>query len=200
MKKYTICRKKDWDQIEAAKICEKMRPFHADITAEAKVCYDDENLYVQLSAKEKEIRAELTGDYDMVCRDSCLEFFFSPDPMSERYLNIEMNPNCSVFLGLGCGPKDCVRLLPLSRKRYGFHAVSERSEDGWSVTYAVPFILIRLFFSDFSPCPGLKIRGNFYKCGDECVEPHYLSWNPVKEQPGGGSFHYPPCFGELEFE
>lgn len=47
MKKYTICRKKDWDQIEAAKICEKMRPFHPDITAEAKVCYDDENLYVQ---------------------------------------------------------------------------------------------------------------------------------------------------------
>lgn len=199
MKKYVICRKKDWNQVEEAEICEKMRPFDADITASAKVCYDDENLYVRLCAKEKDIRAELCGEWDMVCRDSCLEFFFSPDPASERYFNIEMNPNGSFFLGLGKSPSDCVRLSPLDKKRYGFKAVSERTEDGWRVTYSVPYVLIRLFFPEWKPYAGLKIRGNFYKCGDCCKEPHYLSWNPVIVQPGGGSFHYTPCFGEFEF-
>ena len=200
MKKYMICKKKDWSFVETVKINEKERPFNADITAEAQVCYDEEKLYVRLSAKEKDIRAELSGDYDMVCRDSCLEFFFSPDPSSERYINIEMNPNCACFLGLGKGPYDCVRLSPLNKKRYGLEAVSEYNEGGWMVMYSVPYTLIRLFFPDFSPYSGLKIRGNFYKCGDYCRVPHYLSWNPVVEVDGKLSFHCPPCFGELEFE
>jgi hypothetical protein len=39
---------------------------------------------------------------------------------------------------------------------------------------------------------------NFYKCGDETPEPHFLSWNPIDlPKP---NFHVPQFFGQLELE
>ena len=40
-----------------------------------------------------------------------------------------------------------------------------------------------------------KLLGNFYKCGDATLLPHYLSWSQIDtEQP---DFHRPEFFGEL---
>ena len=75
------------------------------------------------------------------------------------------------------------------------HAASERTANGWDVTYELPFKLLRLFFPDFAPHG--KIRGNFYKCGDLTAQEHYLAWNRVDaERP---NFHLPEYFGELIF-
>lgn len=42
-----------------------------------------------------------------------------------------------------------------------------------------------------------KCRVNFYKCGDELTQPHYLSWkNIVAPKP---DFHRPDFFGAAEF-
>ena len=42
------------------------------------------------------------------------------------------------------------------------------------------------------------ICGNFYKCGDETVQPHYYSWNPVELV--DPDFHRSEFFGKLYFE
>ena len=42
---------------------------------------------------------------------------------------------------------------------------------------------------------GLRLRGNFYKCGDATVQPHYLAWNPVTS--AVPAFHRPEDFGEI---
>ena len=199
MRTYTIVKKTDildWKSIPAVQIDTQLQNEPVDISATAQLCYDDDTLYVHLSAKEKNIRAEYTGPLDAPCEGSCLEFFFCPIMGDNRYFNIEYNPNCCVYLGFASGVHDLVRLISESGIPFSPHSV--RTEDGWEITYQIPFEFIRRFFPDFAPTSGTKMRGNFYKCGDLTVKEHYLCWNMITCDPV--SFHRPCDFGLLEFE
>ena len=184
----------DWDKIEKAPLDQRLwRPCEA-ISAYAQLAYDESRLYVHLHAEEAQIRAENSGVLDQPCQDSCLEFFLSPAEDDARYLNIEMNPNCCLYLGIGTGRDDLVRLLP-ARGSGALDARCMRGETGWDLYYALPFSLLRLFFPAFRP-DGV-MRGNFYKCGDLTQQEHYLAWNRVAcAEP---DFHRPEFFGELVF-
>ena len=114
MKEYTIVRrpeKLDWSQIPALQINELHNTPPVDITAEARLCYDDEAIYVHLQAVEKNISAQYTGLLDEVSDDSCLEFFFCPMEGDSRYFNIESNPNGAMFLGFGPSVQELCRLI-----------------------------------------------------------------------------------------
>jgi hypothetical protein len=45
---------------------------------------------------------------------------------------------------------------------------------------------------------GLKAKANFFKCGDETLEPHFVTWNPVKTT--SPDYYRPEFFGEVLFE
>ena len=199
MKNYTIIKKPsvlDWSKIPSVQIDTHLQDQVVDISATGQVCYDEEALYVRLTAKEKNIRAEGTGPLDAPCEDSCLEFFFCPIMENNRYFNIEYNPNCCIYLGFASGIHDLVRLIPESGIPFSPKAV--RTDDGWEITYHIPFEFIRRFFPDFTATSGKQIKGNFYKCGDLTVQEHYLCWNMITSNPV--SFHRPCDFGILEFE
>ena len=189
-----ITGKPDWNKIEKAPIDQKLWLPCEQISAYAQLAYDDSRLYVRLHAEEPTIRAENTGILDQPCQDSCLEFFLSPAEGDARYLNIEMNPNCCLYFGIGTGRDDLVRLLP-TQGVGALNAHCTRSETGWDLYYSLPFSLLRLFFPAFHP-HGI-MRGNFYKCGDLTQQEHYLAWNRVAcAEP---DFHRPEFFGELVF-
>ena len=62
MRSYTILpRTGDWKDIPVAPIDTRLWTPEVDISATAQVCYDSEALYLRLTAKEKDIRAEETG-------------------------------------------------------------------------------------------------------------------------------------------
>ncbi|MDZ4058607.1 MAG: carbohydrate-binding family 9-like protein, partial [Bacteroidales bacterium] len=66
----------------------------------------------------------------------------------------------------------------------------------WSIIIAIPIELLNIG-SDNS-LRGRVVKANFYKCGDDLPERHYLTWNPVgTEKP---DFHRPEFFGDLYFE
>ena len=189
-----ITGKPDWNKIEKAPIDQKLWLLCEQVSAYAQLAYDDSRLYVRLHAEEPTIRAENTGMLDQPCQDSCLEFFLSPAEGDARYLNIEMNPNCCLYFGIGTGRDDLVRLLP-TQGVGALNAHCTRSETGWDLYYSLPFSLLRLFFPAFHP-HGI-MRGNFYKCGDLTQQEHYLAWNRVAcAEP---DFHRPEFFGELVF-
>lgn len=197
MKEYTIQQKPavlDWDHIPSLDIDTLLWSPEVPITAGAKLCYDQDAIYVHLFAREPNIRAENSGALGLPYEDSCLEFFFSPVQGDPRYINVEINPNGCIFLGLG-GPDAYLRILPVDPT---ITPDVHRNEDGWNVTYAVPCSLIRHFFPDFHPVSGGKIRANCYKCGDLTVQPHYLSWNPISLP--AANFHCPEYFGQMRFE
>ena len=199
MKEYTIVRKAPWEVVPELTINECTYEYSADITAYCKVCYDDDNLYVRLRAHEKDIRAEGKKEELLAqpCEDSCLEFFFSPDA-SDRYFNIEYNPNCLRFLGFGTHIWDLVRLLPLHDETLSFDPVTEYLPDGWQITYHIPYKFIRMFFPGFAPKKGDFMTGNAFTTGDFCKIPHDLSWNPIDPEVYN-SFHNPKAFGKLWF-
>ncbi len=197
MKEYTILRNENctegFSAPEAAIDTVLWLP-DAGIRANAQVTWNNEALYVRLRAIEKAVRAEHTGRYGMPCEDSCLEFFFRPLPEDSRYINLEFNPNASFYAGVGRCGRDLIRTLPDPAV---FRASTLRTEDGWEISYQIPFSFIRMFFPSFSPRTGDIMYGNFFKCGDLTEQAHYLSWNPVtSEQP---DFHRPQDFGLLRF-
>lgn len=196
MKEYVIRKKTaplDWAEIPCLAIDEVCWGKSAEgIEACAQLCYDEEKLYVRLSAKEKEIRACYSAPIDPPCLDSCLEFFFAPVEGDSRYFNIEVNPNALVFFGFGHNRYDLVRLLPIDMK---IRPQITRTEDGWRAEYEIPRETIALFFPGFAFGTGAVMHANFYKCGDECPVPHYYSWNPMNAEIP--DFHRTQDFGKL---
>lgn len=199
MREYVIVRKPevlDWDQIPAAPIDNVLWNMPAEgIDAMGQMCYDDKNLYVRLTTKEVHIKAQYTGELDFPNNDSCLEIYLCPMDGDNRYFNIEVNPNGLLLQGLGRSFWDLIRFKPLHPN---IHPVSEYIEGGWRTTYSVPLEYFTEFFPGFEFKSGKTMHGNFYKCGDECVQPHYYSWSPITTDVP--NFHYVPDFGLLRFE
>ena len=195
MKSYTLKKisgAPNWDSIPALEI---NVPYGtpADVQAWAKLCWDETGIHVNLRAREEHIRCEETGPLAMICRDSCLEFFIRPSE-ALAYFNFEFNPACGLYLGHGWGTHRLVRLV-VSNEKEMFEPKSYQTEDGWGITFYVPFGFIRHFFPEFKAYEGLQFYGNCYKCGDCTIQPHYLSWNPI--EPGVLSFHCPKYYGQL---
>lgn len=198
MYEYTIARRNadhDWNTVEKVEMLHELHKRHQhDVRAWFQVCYDDEAIYVKLTAKESQIRAELHGLLDEICEDSCLEFFLCPIEGDDRYFNIEVNPNGILYHGFGTNVKNLQRLIP---ETPSILPQIHRTEDGWTAEYAIPYTLIRLFFPDFAPAPGKSVKANCYKCGDYTIAPHWLCWCKVSEELS--TFHCPAYFGTMYF-
>ena len=200
MKEYTITRytgPESWATAPKLEICEPLRPQYANvpIQAWAQVCYDDEALYVHLWAKEENIRAELHGLLDEICEDSCLEFFFQPVAGDPRYINMEFNSNGCLFLGMGTGIEDLIRLLPLEETSQIFCPEIRMIPGGWEIFYRIPYSFIRQLFPTFAVQPEMQLRANCYACSDLTQPHYYLSWNPVATD--RFTFHRSSCFGNM---
>ena len=198
MRNYTIVKKPenlDWSKVPVAPIDNHLWLEPANIACTAQVCYDETAMYVRMTAKEQNIRAEETELLGMPCLDSCLEFFFRPFENSMRYINIELNPNCCMWLGYRNKENKLIRIEEPSSI---LDAKAVRTEDGWEVTYRVPAALIAKYFDGFKFESGKNLPANFYKCGDLTVQKHYIAWNIIEQETP--AFHVPEWFGMTTFE
>ena len=199
MKEYIVKRTDGalkWADVEALKIDVRYRDTKDDVSAEAKVCYDESGIYVNLTTTEPHSPAKGKDFLCEPCLDSCLEFFFSPVDGDERYMNLEFNPNGIYYFGIGTSIKTLVRLIPENQNVFG--AKIKRRNDGWSITYKIPVETVKMFFPEFSLYSGKKMRANCYKCVENAEEPNFLAWNDI----GGPTlnFHRPHLFGQFIFE
>ncbi|MDR0883527.1 MAG: hypothetical protein LBN05_02830 [Oscillospiraceae bacterium] len=136
-----------------------------------------------------------------VCEDSCLEFFIAPKEGDAHYINVEVNPKGAYLSAIGADRehrtflKDLTKLAPTVSA--GPVMIGETDEQwGWKAKIILPLPLLRaLYGKDFTLYDGQKMRGNFYKCGDDTPRPHWGAWSPVTDNPPG--FHNPACFGEI---
>ena len=184
----------DWESIETVPIDQVMWTPDAGIRAEGQLCHDDENIYVHLKAKEKDIRAENTEPLSPVYEDSCLEFFFMLEG-DDQYFNFEANPNGVLNIQYGLTKTDRMNLVRPDAEEY-FDIKTGRTDDGWEIFYRIPMAFIH------ECCPDLSfssaIRANLFKCGNKTVHRHYISWKRVNTaQP---NFHVTEAFGTMSFE
>jgi len=165
------------------------------------MAYGPKEIYLKFYVREAHTKAEKSEINEMVCQDSCVEFFVSPAD-DGLYYNFEFNPIGTIHVSCGTGRHDRKRIeKDIAAKvrtlgSMGALPFSERSGDlSWTLTIAIP---LEVFINhETGSLKGRTFRANFYKCGDMLTVPHYVTWNPVlTEKP---DFHRPEFFGEIVF-
>lgn len=165
------------------------------------IAYDDNEIFIKYYVKENFFKAEKTETNQMVCEDSCVEFFVSPGG-DGIYYNIEFNAIGTCLLGTGTARENSRRAAPeiISKIRRlasaGLKPIKEKEgEFEWTLTAAIPTDVF--FQHSVGNLKGKTFMANFYKCGDKLKVPHYVTWNPVgTENP---DYHQPAFFGQLRF-
>ena len=197
-----------WAGIEVIDIKHYMgkEPEHQPKT-QAKLMYDDKNIYAIFRVEDKYVRAISQKHQDMVCRDSCVEFFFTPDEdISQGYFNLETNCGATLLFYhqkekgknvRAVATEDCQRIkIMSSMPKKVDPEIAEPTL--WTVKYALPIAMLKEYTHVTEPGPGVVWKANFYKCADKTSHPHWLTWNPVdRPRP---NFHLPQYFGTIVFE
>lgn len=165
------------------------------------ILYSDNEIFLKYWVSEKYFKAEKTETNQMVCEDSCVEFFVSPED-DGIYYNIEFNAIGTCLMGSGTGRADNTRVdlkIITGIRRLtsaGNKPIAEKKGNiEWTITVAIPFgVFFRHKVKDLK---GKSFRANFYKCGDKVEVPHYVTWNKVgTEKP---DYHRPEYFGVIKF-
>lgn len=143
-----------------------------------------------------DLRATAMEDNEMVCHDSCCEFFVA-DPHDGTYYNFEMNCIGTIKAAKRRSRQDFELLSAESLQKIVRHSSLGREQinllgvHSWRVAFCIPFELMGF---DCDSIPEM-LYANFYKCADKSDHPHFVSWNPVgTENP---DFHRPEYFGTL---
>jgi len=161
-----------------------------------KLWHDGKALWIRLETKEREPMAKALEDDGKIWCDSCLESFVRPFPDDPRYLNLEANSLGNMILGIGAGRGDRKSIVKAYKPRIGMKA--EKGPDSWSVSYHLPFDMLREIYGKSAGTPLKTIHANFYKCGDETPLPHFGMWSPITN--GKIDYHQSEFFGTLELE
>ena len=173
-----------------------------------KLQYDDRGLYGLFSVRDRFVRCVAERFQDMVCCDSCVEFFVRP-AVGLGYINFEFNAS-GILLAQHITDRrrrpgtDDAR--PLTEEEIAgiriYRSLPDRvepeipEETRYEVGFFLPFELFEKIQHAPIPVSGTVWRGNVYKCGDQPSHPHWASWRPVRRV----NFHEPDCFDILEFE
>jgi len=163
------------------------------------IAYNDDSILLKFSVKEKFFKAEYKQTNQPVYKDSCVEFFIGFDE-NDTYYNFEFNALGTALVAFGSTgdreflPDSVITNIEVSKSSRVIAGDSLPHE--WALNIAIPL-------ATFSRHTNIKLKGitaraNFYKCGDDLPEPHFLCWNNITtDQP---NFHLPDYFGELIFE
>lgn len=199
--------KSPWQSIQPELIGKYMgqKPEHIPGT-QVKIAYDDTAVYVIFRVEDRYVRAAATSHQGNVCRDSCVEFFFSPGADAPGpYFNIEMNCGGTMLFHFQQAPGEGRIEIPESDRSQIETAHSlPRIVDPeiekpvtWTIEYRLPITILEKYCHVTRPAPGVTWRANFYKCADQTSHPHWLTWSSVDSP--APDFHLPQFFGVLEF-
>ena len=165
------------------------------------IAHDNQKLYLYYQVEGEELRTVNTKDFMPVWEDSCVEFFMQRKG-EKNYRNFEFNAH-GVLLASKRESKDNAEKLAeevmASIERFTTieHLYNEGLQlSNWTLYTAIP--KEALGFSVDENLSAQMIGANFYKCGDETNEPHFISWNAIDTP--NPNFHVPQFFGELIFE
>ncbi len=183
------------------------KPAHLPNT-QAKLLYDGEAVYVIFRVEDRYVRAVARRHQDAVCRDSCVEFFFTPgDDVAQGYFNLEMNCGGVMLYHFQTIPRqNQIRVKEADVARIAVARTLPRvvepeilTPTTWIVEYRLPTDTLSDYYPGAAkPGPGVTWRANFFKCADATSHPHWLTWSFVERpQP---DFHVPECFGTLRFK
>lgn len=198
---------KSWKNIPALRLGWEGWDFDASSgytpDARAKFQYDDKYIYVLYRVTERNVRGAFKKDQEMVCLDSCMEFFVRP-VSGGSYFNFECNCIGTLLLYdikvLG-ERKQSTPVSGAELKKIKRFATLPRDLKGelpgpvtWYLGLQIP---IDFFVQRTGIDPNLSGQvwtANVFKCADWTATPSWLMWKPAY------TFHAPEEFGFFIFE
>ena len=178
---------------------EKTFPYKPDL--KFRIGHTGDEIWLKYYVNEKNILAQETRINGDVYKDSTVEFFISVD--GKNYYNFEFSCIGTPHVAHGPGRGDRTFVKPEIIKNIeiestlGTEPFAEKSGNfEWEMMIRIP--LECFAFDTIKTLNGLKATANFYKCGDETSDPHFVSWNPIETE--NPDYHCPQFFGEIEFE
>lgn len=177
-------------------------------SVEAKVMYDEQNIYVIFCVIDRYVRCITKDINGPVWKDSCVEFFFSPDArFPEKYFNLEINCGGTplMYFNDSFPRKDFTKLAiddinEIEIAHSLFQIVDPEIEGSviWTIEYRIPIDMLEKYASISYPKPGVEWRANLYKIAESTSNPHHITWSFVdKPEP---DFHLPQFFGKFIFK
>lgn len=191
-----------WKKMKAVKIQNymgKVPAFKPD--AQAKMTYDDDFIYVIYRVKDRYVRSITEKINGKVWEDSAVEFFFSPE--SDRptnYFNLEINCGGTPLLHHSKNRPTVADIQQIEIKASLPKVVDPEITDPvtWTMSFKIPLSMLEKYTNVVRPKPGVAWRANFYKIAEINSNPHYITWNEIKNDKP--QFHLPKFFGILKFE
>jgi hypothetical protein len=172
-------------------------PYHPEV--QFSIAHSSDAVFIKYFVKEKTIRAVNNTLNSPVYNDSCVEFFIGFNNEA-AYYNFEFNCIGTHLIGYG-EDKTTRHLLPpdISQQiKYKSVLTNDQNQQaiGWELTLLIP--VTAFYYHQIQSLKGQHCVANFYKCGDELPEPHFVTWSNIQwPQP---NFHLRQFFGTLEFE
>jgi len=166
---------------------------------EAKMLWDDSNLYFAFECDDTDITATMTKRDEHLWQEEVVEVFIDPDGDEKNYIELEVNP-LGAFLDLFV----LTPVVPIPYESYNIPAkwavkvdgTVQNSSDrdrGWSVELAVP-LKEAVTASNRPPKDGDRWRLNLYRI-ERKPKDQLIAWSPTLKP----SFHTPSRFGEVTF-
>lgn len=167
-----------------------------------RIAYYQDQIWLKYYIIEENIMAKETNVNGSVYKDSCVEFFISPD-RNDVYYNFEFNCIGTPHVGYGeVGTKrtlldpEILKLISIKSSLGNKPFEEKTGGHQWEMMIIIPIEC--LAFNKDLTLKGLKANANFYKCGDDTATPHYITWNPINTEIP--NYHQPKYFGEILFE
>jgi hypothetical protein len=200
--------KPQWKNIQSVNIINymgtipKFRP-----EAQAKMMYDEENIYVIFHVFDRFVRC-LTKEYNgPVWEDGAVEFFFAPDSsLPLLYFNLETNCGGTPLMHFNLVPrkefkelsKDDIKKIEIAHSMPQIIDPEMTDPVEWTLEYRIPIAMLVKYSTITHPKKGIEWRANFYKIAENSSNPHYITWSVVENNKP--DFHLPQFFGKLRFE
>jgi hypothetical protein len=176
----------------------------AEFQTEAKLCWDDQYLYVAFSCIDTDIWGTYTKRDDPTYDEEVVEIFLNPTGNAIDYYELEVSPRNTIWDGKVHNPNNdpetstyddkwnCEGLLTAVQVD---GTLDDRTDvdKGWTVEMAIPFAAIAQ-----TPKDRERWRANLFRI-DRGKTDEFSCWSPTQNPGQIPAFHIPRRFGHLVF-
>ncbi len=150
---------------------------------------------IEMTCFEKDPLTRYANTNDPVYTDSAMEAFIDFNPFCEtpKYINFEFNSNGALLASYRKDRQDKTLLTELTVNIPIVETVVEK--DFWKASLFTSLEFIGEIFGINTFNKGDILKGNFFKIGENDINPHFLSYAPIKAE--SPNFHLPEFFDTL---
>jgi hypothetical protein len=165
-----------------------------------KIAHTENSIVLRYHVRESHLRAVIRQTNGPVFKDSCVEFFISLES-NDYYYNLEFNCLGTALVGYGSSKEKRVYIDSRLIGKITTHQIIHNSTNTknslieWELVINIPFEIFA--YHHVTSLKDVVCKANFYKCGDDLPEPHFLSWNQINYP--NPNFHLPAFFGQIHF-